>query len=30
VAQRITSGAFDHAQLARGMVTRFRVEHPAP
>lgn len=30
VAQRIASGAFDHAQLARGMVTRFRVEHPTP
>lgn len=28
VAQRIASGAFDQAELARAMVTRFRASHP--
>lgn len=30
VARRIASGAFDHADLAQGMVTRFRIKHPTP
>jgi len=28
VAQQIANGAFDHAELARGMVERFGAEHP--
>jgi hypothetical protein len=30
VAQRIANGSFDHAELARGMVDRFRGEEPTP
>jgi len=30
VTRQIAGGAFDHAELARGMVRRFRIDHPTP